>query len=82
MWQRLVQALLKECRLSGVFWGESIKRNPGSFQHQFAMLMELWRDGKIGPAIGRTLSLGEVAEGIAMLADRSVAGKIVIDMAL
>ncbi|MGE0774653.1 MAG: NADPH:quinone oxidoreductase family protein [Sphingomonadaceae bacterium] len=75
-------ALLRECRLSGVFWGEAIKRDPGMFQQQFAVLMALWRGGKIHPAIGQILPLSGAADGIAMLTQRSIVGKIVIDMAL
>lgn len=71
-------ALLREAAISGVFWGESVKRHPGSFNDQLLTLFEMWQLSQISPVIDRTLDFAQAAEGIASLVNRSVIGKVVI----
>jgi NADPH:quinone reductase len=70
--------LLKGCQVMGVFWGEIIRRFPILHAANVTALMELYRDGRIKPAITERFSLARGAQAIARLAAREARGKMVV----
>lgn len=73
-------ALLKGCDVSGVFWGEFARRDPGRNRANIAELLALWQDGRISPWISAIYPLTRAAEAIAALGKREAIGKLVVTM--
>lgn len=73
--------LLKSCDVRGVFWGAAIERDPEAHHRAMDELLALHARGAIRPAVADVLPLERAGEAIARLADRSVAGKIVVEVA-
>ena len=70
--------LLKGASLVGVFWGDFQRREP---QANAAMMQELvtwYQEGKIKPAIDRTMPMAELKAAYALMGSRSVMGKLVM----
>jgi NADPH2:quinone reductase len=63
-----------------VFWGEFIRRFPLLYAANVNALMELYRDGRIKPAITERFSLARGAQAIARLAAREARGKMVVSI--
>lgn len=72
--------LLKGCDVSGVFWGEFMRRHPRENRAHVDELFRLWRDGRIKPRISATWPLARASEAIAALDRRSAIGKLVVTM--
>jgi NADPH:quinone reductase len=72
--------LLKGCEIVGVFWGEFTNRFPKVHAANVAVLMALYRDGKIKPAVTERFPLARGGEAIGRLGSRSARGKIVVTM--
>ena len=72
--------LLKSCDICGVFWGGSIDRDPEGHQRAVGELLDLYRAGRIKPLIHARFGFAQAADGIAMLATRGVAGKVVVTL--
>jgi NADPH2:quinone reductase len=70
--------LLKSCDVCGVFWGAFAARDPRANAAHVAELFRLWEEGKIGPRVSATYSLGRGGEAIAVMAARKVIGKLVV----
>ena len=70
--------LLKGCSIVGVFWGDFVRREPRRLAESMTQLAEWHRTGKIVPHISATLPLSRGAAALAMVADRTVIGKIVL----
>ena len=73
--------LLKGCSIVGVFWGESLRREPELHQQNFRTLFELYVAGKLSPAITEMPGLDRAPEAIAALRDRRAIGKLVVRIA-
>ena len=70
--------LLKGASVVGVFWGDFQRREP---QANAAMMQELvtwYQEGKIKPAIDRTMPMAELKAAYALMGSRSVMGKLVM----
>lgn len=72
--------LLKGCEVSGVFWGEFVRRCPERNHQRIAELFRLWQEGRINPRASATFSLARAAEAISLLEQRKVIGKLVVTM--
>lgn len=72
--------LLKSCQVVGVFWGEFTTRFPAQHAANVAALMDLYREGRIKPAITERYPLSRGAEAIARLGSRQARGKVVVTM--
>jgi NADPH:quinone reductase len=70
--------LLKACQVVGVFWGEFTRRFPEQHAANVAELMDLYRSGRIKPAVTERFSLARGAEAIARLGTRAAQGKVVV----
>jgi NADPH:quinone reductase len=71
-------ALLKERSIVGVYWGDSVKRDPEGHLRNVRQLMEWFADGKVRPSISERVPLGEAAGAMRRLFQRRVKGKVVI----
>ncbi len=70
--------LLKGAALVGVFYGESAKREPGASHRMMAELVSWYTQGRIKPAIDRTMPMAELKAAFALLGARAVLGKLVL----
>jgi NADPH:quinone reductase len=70
--------LLKSCQVVGVFWGEFTLRNPEQHAANVAVLMSLYLEGRIKPAVTERYPLARGAEAIARLGSRTARGKVVV----
>ena len=70
--------LLKGASITGVFWGEFVKREPLANLAGIAELHGWMHDGKIRPLISRTYALDEAPQALNDLLARRAAGKLVI----
>jgi len=70
--------LLKGCSIVGVFWGNFTRREPAGFLDQMRQLGEWYAEGRINPHISATYPLDRAPEALRLMADRKVAGKIVL----
>lgn len=71
-------ALLKGASVVGVFWGDFVRREPKAFEQALGQLVGWYRQGLIRPAIDRILPMSEVPQAYALMATRSVRGKLVL----
>jgi NADPH2:quinone reductase len=71
-------ALLKGLSISGVFWGERIKREPQENAADLAELMRLLQAGMINPLISERHSFDQVAAALNSILQRKAVGKIVL----
>jgi NADPH2:quinone reductase len=70
--------LLKGCSVVGVFWGRFARTEPARNRHNFAMLGQMWADGRIAPVVSATFSLDRAGDALRVMADRGAIGKLVI----
>jgi NADPH2:quinone reductase len=71
-------ALLKGCSITGVFWGEFVRREPAAFADGMEQLARWYAAGALRPRISATYPLDRAAEALARIAARQVVGKIVL----
>lgn len=72
--------LLKGCDVSGVFWGEFVRRSPERNRDHVAELFRLWQKGAIDPRASTIFPLARAAEAIGLLEQRKAIGKLVVTM--
>lgn len=72
--------LLKGAGILGVYWADSLLRDPAGHQAAVAELAALYAAGLIRPRIHSRFGLERAAEGLALLASRRATGKIVIEI--
>lgn len=70
--------LLKGCEAVGVFWGESVKRDPAGHRANMVQVLDWVAAGKLAPHIHATYPLDDTAEAIRVLDRREATGKVVI----
>jgi NADPH2:quinone reductase len=73
----LNHALIKNYSIVGLHWNLYATRDPQSLKDAHAQLTALVADGLIRPLVGERLRLGDVAAGLARLADGDVIGRLV-----
>jgi NADPH2:quinone reductase len=72
--------LLKNIAVVGAVWGNWTTLHPEYLQATHEKLVEMWRHGRIQPAIGRRYELEDVPRALRDLANRRAMGKSVIEM--
>ena len=70
--------LLKGASIVGVFWGDFARREPRAHVESLAELARWYAEGKIKPVIDRRLPMSELPAAYALMASRSVRGKLVM----
>ncbi len=70
--------LLKGADAVGVFWGESVKRDPLGHRDNMTAVLNWVSEGKLVPHIHATYPLAQAAEAIAVLDRREAVGKVVL----
>ncbi len=70
--------LLKGAQAIGVFWGESVKRDPGCQRTNMRQVLDWIADGKLHPRVHATYPLDEIREAIGVLERREAIGKVVL----
>ncbi len=70
--------LLKGADAVGVFWGESVKRDPQGHRHNMTAVLNWVSEGKLVPHIHATYPLAETAKAISVLDRREAVGKVVL----
>jgi len=73
----LNHALIKNYSIVGLHWGLYATKDPQSLKDAHTQLSALVADGLIRPLISERLPLGDVADGLARLADGDVVGRLV-----
>ncbi len=71
-------ALLKGASIVGVFWGDFARREPKANAAMMAELARWYTEGKIKPAIDRTMPMAELKAAYAYMGSRGVKGKLVM----
>jgi NADPH2:quinone reductase len=62
----------------GVYWGESVRREPESHLQNSRQLMEWFASGKVTSTVSETVPLRDAPAVMKRMVDRKVQGKIVI----
>ncbi|MFN4169321.1 MAG: NADPH:quinone oxidoreductase family protein [Pannonibacter phragmitetus] len=70
--------MLKGCDVLGVFWGESIIRDPEGHWANMSQILDWVRQGRLKPQIHAVYPLEEAAKAIQEIADRKVMGKVIL----
>jgi len=71
-------ALLKGASIVGVFWGDFARREPQANQAMMRELAQWYAEGRIKPAIDRTMPMAELKAAYAHMGSRGVKGKLVM----
>ncbi|QPN30707.1 NADPH:quinone oxidoreductase family protein [Diaphorobacter sp. JS3051] len=69
---------LKGASVVGVFWGEFAKREPQANASMMGTLLQWYAQGKIRPAIDRTMPMSQLPAAFAHMGARAVIGKLVL----
>lgn len=70
--------LLKGASASGVFWGESVRRDPAGHKANMQQLIAWVEDGRLKPQTDAVFPLSNVREALARIERREAKGKIVL----
>lgn len=71
-------ALLKGASIVGVFWGDFARREPQANAAMMAELAQWYAQGKVKPAIDRTMPMSDLKAAYAHMGSRGVMGKLVM----
>jgi NADPH2:quinone reductase len=71
-------ALLKNCAITGVFYGEFTRREPEANRAMLARLFGWVAEGRLRPALSGSFPLERAAEALESLAARRATGKLVL----
>ena len=72
--------LLKNCAVIGVFWGEMTAREPQLQRQNLEEILGWIATGRLRPHISQRYSLADTGKAIASLDQRTVTGKVIIEM--
>lgn len=70
--------LLKSASIVGVFWGGFFRDFPEKNAYNINQLFDLWRRGLITPIVDKELELKHATQGMELLMNKEVMGKIVL----
>jgi NADPH:quinone reductase len=70
--------LVKGVSALGVFWGESVKRDPAAHRANMAFVLQSVAEGRLKPHVHASYRLEEIAAAIAVLERREATGKVVL----
>lgn len=72
--------LVKGAALLGVFWGESVRRDPRGHRDNMTAVLGWVADGRLKPVIHACYPLERIREAIGEIESRRVRGKVVLTM--
>ena len=70
--------LLKGCDALGVFWGESVKRDPAGHRSNMEQVLAWVADGRLAPRIHGRYPLDAIREAVGVLDRREAVGKVIV----
>jgi NADPH2:quinone reductase len=70
---------LKGCAIIGVFWPAFIAREPERHRANLVELLDWCRRGRIAPHIHARFPLAETGAALALIEDRKVTGKVIVN---
>lgn len=73
--------LVKGVSAIGVFWGESVKRDPAGHRRNMMDVLKAVREGRLNPRIHALVELADTAEAMRILERREATGKIIVRVA-
>ncbi len=71
-------ALLKERRILGVYWGDSMRMHPEEHARNMQDLASWSQEGRIAPSVSQIYPFSEVRQALQDMASRKVLGKVVV----
>jgi len=72
--------LLRGAEAIGVFWGESVKRDPSGHRVNMWRVLGWIAEGKLHPRVHATYPLEQIREAIGVLDRREAVGKVVLTL--
>ena len=72
--------LVKGAEATGVFWGESVQRDPAGHRAGMARLLDWVAQGRLHPRTHGTFPLDEIAAALGVLEARAARGKVVLTL--
>lgn len=70
--------LLRGAEMTGVFWGESVRRDPAGHRANMLQLLDWVATGRLSPRIHATYPLERIVEALGVLERREATGKVVL----
>ncbi len=70
---------LKGCAIIGVFWPAFVEREPERHRANMVELLDWCKQGLIAPHIHARFPLGETAAALALIENRKVTGKVIVN---
>ncbi|AGK59598.1 alcohol dehydrogenase zinc-binding domain-containing protein [Hyphomicrobium denitrificans 1NES1] len=70
--------LLRGSEMAGVFWGESVRRDPARHRANMLQLLDWVAAGRLSPRIHATYPLERIVEALGVLERREATGKVVL----
>lgn len=70
--------MLKGCDVLGVFWSESIVRDPDGHKDNMMKLLGWVGEGKLKPHIHAVYPIEQIAEALTQISERKVRGKVIV----
>ncbi len=70
--------LVKGVSAIGVFWGESVKRDPAGHRANMEFVLRAVADGRLAPHVHGSFPLERIVEAIGVLERREATGKVVV----
>lgn len=72
--------LVKGAEATGVFWGESVRRDPAGHKANMSLLVEWVRTGQLHPHIHAKFPLERTADALRVLDRREAQGKVIVTL--
>jgi len=72
--------MLRGAEMAGVFWGESVRRDPAGHRANMRQLLDWVAAGRLAPRIHATYPLDRIVEALGVLERREATGKVVLTM--
>ncbi|MBO0346614.1 NADPH:quinone oxidoreductase family protein [Roseibium sp. CAU 1637] len=72
--------MLKGCDVRGVFWGESIVRDPDGHRENMEQILSWVEEGRLKPHIHATYPLEQIPAALQEISDRKARGKVILTM--
>lgn len=72
--------LVKGVEATGVFWGESVRRNPAAHRAGMSQLLGWVAEGRLVPRTHATFPLERICDALAVLDARAAQGKVVLTL--
>lgn len=70
--------LLKGAEMTGVFWGEAVKRDPAGHRANMRRVLDWVHEGKLVPRLHGTYPLEDIAAALGVLDRREATGKVML----